>query len=453
MKHNIPVQEASKRIKNFDEVCLGYEKDNAIKEAARCLQCAKPLCVGGCPVNINIPKFIKYIKEEKDDKALKTILKTNNLPGVCGRVCPQEKQCEEACILTKSDKAIDIGKLERYAADNGKKEIPAVGKKKKKIAIIGSGPAGLTCAADLAILGYKVTIYEALHETGGVLTYGIPEFRLPKKIVKDEIKFIESLGVVIKTDYVIGKILTVDELIGKYDAVFIASGAGLPYFMDIEGENLTNVYSANEFLTRVNLMKAYTFPSHKTPIKVGKKTVVVGGGNVAMDAARSAKRLGSDVTIVYRRGVEEMPARIEEIEHAKEEGINFLMLTNPTKILGETKVDGIECIQMMLGAPDESGRRKPMPIEGSELVIEADQVILAIGQGPNPLLLKDLNAEISSRGIAVDENCKTSRPGIFAGGDIASDEATVIKAMGMGKTAAKAIAEYVEQTKLVEEEI
>jgi len=454
MKDKIPVpeQEASKRCKNFDEVCLGYGKEDAIEEAARCLQCEKPFCIDGCPVAVNIPKFIKYIKENKIDKALKTILKTNNLPGVCGRVCPQEKQCEEKCVLNKAEKAVNIGKLERYAADNGKKELPSINKKKKKIAIVGGGPAGLTCAADLAIMGYKVVIYEALHEPCGVLVYGIPEFRLPKKIVHEEVKFIEDLGVEVKTNYLVGKTITVDELMGKYNAVFIGCGAGLPYFLDIPGKNLPNVYSANEFLTRVNLMKAYKFPSYKTPIKIGKKVVVVGGGNVAMDAARSAKRLGSDVTVVYRRSIEEMPARIEEVHHAREEGINFLMLTNPVKIFGSDKVEGMECIQMMLGEPDSSGRRRPMPIDGSEFNIDCDQVIIAIGQGPNPILIDQLGVEITPRGsILVDEGCRTSRPGIFAGGDIASNEATVIKAMGMGKIAAKSIHDWVKQEKLVQD--
>ncbi|MFH2028468.1 MAG: NADPH-dependent glutamate synthase [Nanoarchaeota archaeon] len=447
-----PEQDPSKRVKNFDEVCLGYDDNMAVEEASRCLQCAKPKCVSGCPVHVDIPNFIKHIKDGKNDMALNTILKTNNLPGVCGRVCPQEKQCENECVLKNAGKAINIGKLERYAADKGKKEVPHIGKKKKKVAIIGSGPAGLTCAADLAVMGYKVIIYEALHDAGGVLTYGIPEFRLPKKIVKEEVESIKQLGVEIKPNYVIGRILTVDELIGKNDAVFIACGAGLPYFLDIPGENLTNVYSANEFLTRINLMKAYKFPDYKTPIKIGKKVVVVGAGNVAIDAARCARRLGSEVTIVYRRSFEEMPARIEEINHAKEEGIKFLMLTNPAKILGEKKVEGMECIQMMLGEADDSGRRRPVPIEDSNFIVECDQAIIAIGQGPNPLLLNQLKVEKSIRGsIIVDENCRTSRPGIFAGGDIASSEATVIKAMGMGKKAAKAIAEYVEeQTKLKE---
>ncbi|MFH1642700.1 MAG: NADPH-dependent glutamate synthase [Nanoarchaeota archaeon] len=444
-------QDPSKRIKNFEEVCLGFDDSSAIEEAKRCLQCAKPTCIDGCPVNVNIPRFIKYIVSEKHDLALKVILKTNNLPGVCGRVCPQEKQCEHACILHKAGKAINIGQLERYAADKGKKEIIKVNKKPKKIAVIGSGPAGLTCAADLALMGYKVTIFEALHKPGGVLTYGIPEFRLPKKIVEDEIEHIHELGVLIKNDFVIGRIATVDELIGKFNAIFISTGAGLPYFIGIPGENLGNVYSANEFLTRINLMKAYKFPEYKTPIHIAKKTIVVGGGNVAMDAARCARRLGSDVTIIYRRTIEEMPARNEEIKHGQEEGIEFFMLTNPVKILGEHTVTGVECIQMMLGEEDDSGRRKPLPIEDSNFVMDCDQVIIAIGQGPNPLLLSQLNlAKHENNTILVDNNCKTSREGIFAGGDIASNEATVIKAMGMGKIAAKAISTYVNQTKLPE---
>lgn len=442
-------QEASKRIKNFEEVCLGYSKEEASEEALRCLQCPKPLCVGGCPVNINIPKFIKAIKENKVDKALKTITKTNNLPGVCGRVCPQEEQCEVCCILKSKGRAINIGKLERYAADKGERVVPKIDKKKdKKIAVIGSGPSGLTCAADLALMRYKVTLFEALHKLGGVLIYGIPEFRLPKKIVGQEIEYIKSLGVDIKTNYVIGKTLEMDELLDKYDAVFIGSGAGTPYFMEMPGENLNNVYSANEFLTRINLMKSYKFPEYDTPIKKGKKTIVIGGGNVAMDAARSARRLGSDVTVVYRRSEQEMSAREEEIDNAKEEGIHFMMLTNPTQILGDEKVEGIECIQMMLGEADEGGRRKPVPIENSEFVIDCDQVIIAIGQKPNPLLLKGSRLEHESKGyLVVNENLQTSDKRIFAGGDIIQGN-TVIKAMGDGKKAAVAIVDWFKQKKI-----
>jgi len=437
-------QDPKKRIKNFDEVNLGYSKEEAVDEASRCLQCKKPTCVEGCPVSIDIPGFIKLIKESEQKEALDIIKKTNNLPGVCGRVCPQEKQCELKCVLQKAKKPIKIGYLERYASESKEEDkIPKISKINKKIAIIGSGPAGLTCAADLALLGYKITVFEALHKAGGVLQYGIPEFRLPKDIVDKEVEFIKKLGVEIKTDYVIGKIFSIEELLEKYDAIFVSVGAGLPYFLKIPGENLEGVYTANEFLTRVNLMKAYKFPQYNTPIKVASKTIVIGGGNVAMDSARVAKRLGSDVTIVYRRSIEEMPARIEEIEHAKQEGINFLLLTCPTKILGDNKVSGIEYIQMKLGEPDSSGRRKPIPIEGSEFTLDCDQVIIAVGQGPNPLLLKSLNVEKTSKGrIIVDDKCRTSMKGVFAGGDIASDETTVIQAMGMGKTAAKGIDEY-----------
>lgn len=444
-------QKPEERIKNFNEVNLGYDKEEAIKEASRCLQCQNPKCIEGCPVNINIPKFIRYIKEEKFDRAIKTIKKTNNLPGVCGRVCPQEDQCEKACVLTAKNASIKIGYLERFAADNEANiKIPKIDKNNKKVAVIGSGPSGLTCAADLALKGYKVTIFEALHKPGGVLIYGIPEFRLPKNIVDDEIEFIKKLGVEIKTNILAGRTVLIDELLGKYDAVFIGSGAGLPYFMKIPGENLTNVYSANEFLTRVNLMKAYKFPEYATPIKKAKKTVVVGGGNVAIDSARSAKRLGADVTIVYRRSIDEMPARDEEIKHAKEEGINFVLLTNPVKISGTEKVEGIECVQMMLGKEDESGRRTPIAIEGSEFIIDCDQVIIAIGQGPNPLITKTTELKHNPKGyIMVDDKLMTSKQGVFAGGDIISskdtgrEEATVIKAMDDGKKAAKEIESYI----------
>jgi len=451
-------QEPEQRIKNFDEVNLGYDEEEAQKEAERCLQCKNPKCVEGCPINVDIPKFINYIKQKKHYMAIKTIKRTNNLPGVCGRVCPQENQCEELCIMGIRNDPINIGKLERFAADKEEKEITPIEKNKdrKKIAIIGSGPAGLTCAADLALSGHKVVIFEALHETGGVLRYGIPEFRLPKKIVNQEIEYIEKLGVDIKKNAIVGRTFTLDELRKKYDAVFIGVGAGLPKFLGIEGENLNYVYSANEFLTRINLMKAYKFPEYSTPIKIGKKVVVVGGGNVAMDSARSARRLGSDVTLVYRRSLNEMPARIEEIKHAQEEGIHFMMLTNPTKIIGEEKVEGMECMQMMLGKEDESGRKKPIPIEDSNFTIDCDLVVIAIGQGPNPLLTKTVNIEHDQEGyLSVDENMMTSIPGVFAGGDIAGGEegtgATVINAMGAGQKAAKAINEWVKQEKLVQE--
>lgn len=445
-RRQMPEQKPGVRNKNFDEVNQGYTEEDAIAESSRCLQCKKPQCTEGCPVNIDIPRFINHIKKGRFQHAIDAIKKTNNLPAVCGRVCPQEDQCEAKCILSIKGESIAIGNLERFAADHEeKKEIPKVKKKlDNKIAIVGSGPAGLTCAADLALMGYKATIFESLHKAGGVLTYGIPDFRMPNKIVKQEIDHIKKLGVKIELNKVIGRIYTVDELLNKFDAVFIGSGAGLPYFMGIPGENLNGVYSANEFLTRVNLMQARDFPKHATPIKIANKAVIVGGGNVAMDAARTAKRLGTDVTIVYRRTINEMPARNEEIKHAKEEGIEFMMLTCPTKVVGKECVEGIECVQMRLGDEDESGRRRPIPIESSEFVIDCDQVVIAIGQGPNPLLIKTLKGiETTHRGcISVDENMATSRPGVFAGGDAISGVATVIKAMGEGKRATKAIEEY-----------
>jgi len=451
-------QEPEKRIKNFDEVNFGYNEEEAKEEASRCLQCKDPKCIEGCPVNVDIPKFVRYIKEGKFYMAIKTIKRTNNLPGVCGRVCPQENQCEKECIMGIKNEPINIGKLERFAADIEDRDVksPEPHHDKKKIAIIGSGPAGLTCAADLAIMGHKVVIFEALHETGGVLRYGIPEFRLPKRIVDGEIDYIQKLGVEIKKNAIIGRTLVLDELRKKFDAVFIGSGAGLPKFLGIRGESLNGVYSANEFLTRINLMKAYKFPEYSTPIKRGKKVVVVGGGNVAMDSARSAKRLGADVTIVYRRSLDEMPARKEEIKHTQEEGIHFMLLTNPIEILGTEKVEGMKCMQMMLGEADESGRRKPIPIEDSEFIIDCDQVIIAIGQGPNPLLTKTVNIAHNEKGyFIVDENMMTSIPGVFAGGDIIGGEegtgATVINAMGAGKKAAKAINEWVKQEKLLKE--
>ena len=449
-------QEPEKRLKNFDEVNLGYNEEGAKKEASRCLGCKDPKCVSGCPVSVDIPKFIKYIQDEKFYMAIKIIRRTNNLPGICGRVCPQENQCEKECIMGIKNEPINIGKLERFAADMEEKEIklPTPNPKKKKIAIIGSGPSGLTCASDLILMGHKVVIYEALHDFGGVLMYGIPEFRLPKEIVKSEIDYIQQLGVEFKKNAVIGRTFTLDELRKKYDAVFIGVGAGLPKFLGIPGESLKGVYSANEFLTRVNLMKAYKFPEYSTPIKNGKKVVVIGGGNVAMDSARSARRLGADVTVVYRRSLEEMPARKEEINHAQEEGIHFMLLTNPTKIIGDVDVEGTQCVQMMLGGEDESGRRKPMVIEDSEFRIDCDQVIIAIGQGPNPLLTKTVNISHNERGyFLVDENLMTSIPGVFAGGDIIGgaegSSATVIHAMGAGKKAAKSIEFWVKQEKLV----
>lgn len=447
----MPLQDPEVRAQNFDEVALGYTDEMALAEASRCLECKNPKCVEGCPVNIDIPGFISCIKEEDFDGAIDTIKLTNMLPAVCGRVCPQEVQCELHCILAKKGEPVAIGRLERFCADYERKKgvTPPTRSEStgKTVAVIGAGPAGLTAAADLAKAGHSVTIFESLHDTGGVLTYGIPEFRLPKAIVKEEVEYIKQLGVDVKVDYVIGKIKTLDELRTEFDAVFLGTGAGLPKFMGIEGENLNGVYSANEFLTRVNLMKAYQFPDYGTPIKRGKKVVVVGGGNVAMDAARSALRLGADeVSVVYRRGEEELPARKEEVENAKEEGIIFRLLTNPTKILeGENmSVNGVECIRMELGEPDESGRRSPVAVEGSEHVVDADIVIIAIGTSPNPMIFSGSEGlETNKRGtIVVDDSGKTSIDNVYSGGDAVTGAATVISAMGAGKVAAQAINEY-----------
>jgi len=473
----MPEQSPAERVKNFSEVALGYSDDDAVRESMRCLQCKKPRCIEGCPVGIDIKGFIGLISERQFDKALEKIRETNSLPAICGRVCPQEDQCEKECILGIKDDPVAIGRLERFVADKelaeekkSKKEtgseegkIPyelrsnnsdkkgawSDGSWKAKVAVVGSGPAGLTCAGELAKMGYKVTIFEALHKPGGVLVYGIPEFRLPKKIVEREINFVKSLGVEIKLNMVVGKIFTIDELLNNgYKSVFIATGAGLPYFMNIPGENLNGVYSANEYLTRSNLMKAYLFPEWDTPIKKAKKVAVIGGGNVAMDSARTAKRLGADnVYLIYRRSEKEMPARNEEIEHAKEEGIEFVLLTNPVEIIGKDGwVDKIRCIKMRLGEPDQSGRRRPIPIEGSEYDIDVEVVVVAIGQGPNPLLTSTApDIKLKKRGNidANLETCKTSKKGVFAGGDIVTGAATVILAMGAGKKAAAAIDEYI----------
>ncbi len=445
MSQKMPEQDAGKRITNFEEVNLGYTKEQALAEASRCLQCKAPKCVYGCPVNVNIPRFIGYLKEERFDMALKTIKKTNNLPGVCGRVCPQEEQCEKECILNAKKDPINIGYLERFAADNGIVEQAKIQSNNKKVAVVGAGPAGLTCAADLALMGYKVTIFEGLHKLGGVLVYGIPEFRMPNHIVDKEVEFIQRLDVVIKTNIVIGRTETIEDLEKKFDAIFIGAGAGLPNFMKIPGENLVGVYSANEFLTRINLMYGYKFPEYATPIKKAQKTVVVGGGNVAMDSARAAKRLGADVTVVYRRSFVEMPARAEEINHAQEEGIHFMLMTVPTRILGEANVKGVECVQMMLGEPDDGGRRSPIPIENTEFIIECDQVIVAIGQNPNPLIAKLTGLQHGPKNnLIVNDIFQTSNPKIFAAGDIVSGADTVIKAMGDAKKAAKAIDEFLQ---------
>ena len=452
-------QDPRKRVKNFKEVPYGYNKEEAVAEASRCLQCKAAPCVGGCPVEIDIPGFILAIKEERFSDAISIIKRTNNLPAVCGRVCPQEDQCEKVCVLQKADKAINIGSLERFAADQVRENkepsnaAKAVDKKDaKKVAVIGAGPAGLTCASDLAREGYDVTVFEALHKPGGVLTYGIPEFRLPKDIVMEEVREIEQTGVEVKYNYIIGKIKTIEMLRNEgYKAFFIASGAGLPYFMKIPGENLNGVYSANEFLTRVNLMKAYKFPEYDTPINVGKKVAVVGAGNVAMDSARCALRLGAEkVYIVYRRTEQEMPARIDEIHHAQEEGIEFHLLTSPIKILGNEsgEVEKLICLKNELGEPDSSGRRRPVPIKGSEFELEMDTVIIAIGNGPNPVLLETIDGlKLNKWGnIEADEKeCRTNIEDIFAGGDIVTGAATVIAAMGAGKLAARSIGQFLKK--------
>ncbi len=457
----MPEQEPQKRNKNFSEVTLGYNEQMAKEEAERCLQCKHKPCVNGCPVNVQIPEFIKLISDEDYEGAYYKLKETNALPAVCGRVCPQESQCEMLCVRGKKGEPVGVGRLERFAADwyikNGKKEVQDIETNGKKVAIIGAGPAGLTCAGDLAKLGYDVTIFEAFHKPGGVLVYGIPEFRLPKDIVKKEIEDLKQMGVKIKTNMVIGKIFSIDELMQEegFEAVFIGSGAGLPSFMNIPGENLNGVYSANEFLTRINLMKAYKFPDSDTPVYVGDKVAVVGGGNVAMDAARSAKRLGAEeVYIIYRRSEEEMPARLEEIHHAKEEGIKFKLLTNPTKIIGTDDgwVKAMECVEMELGEPDASGRRRPVPKQGSEHEIDVQTVIIAIGQSPNPLIrttTEGLKAH-SWGGIIVDEETgATSKEGVYAGGDAVTGAATVILAMGAGKKAAKAIHEYISKKEIL----
>lgn len=452
VKNEMPVQDPLVRNKNFKEVALGYTEEQAIDEANRCLGCKHRPCVSGCPVAINIPDFIAKVKEGDFEGAYQIISKSSALPAVCGRVCPQETQCESKCVRGIKGEPVAIGRLERFVADwhmANCKEAPSVPEQNgHKVAIIGAGPSGLTCAGDLARMGYKVTIFEALHLAGGVLVYGIPEFRLPKAIVQQEIENLKALGVEVNTNVVIGRTITIDELFEQgYESVFIGSGAGLPRFMNIPGENLKGVYSANEYLTRTNLMKAY-LPNSDTPIMNAKNVAVVGGGNVAMDAARSAKRLGAEnVYIVYRRGKEEMPARNEEIEHAEEEEIIFKTLTNPTEILGDEHkcVKGMKCVEMELGEPDESGRRRPVVKEGSEFVLDVDCVIMAIGTSPNPLIRNTTEGLDTQKwgGIIADDNGLTSREGVYAGGDAVTGAATVILAMGAGKTAAKAIDEYI----------
>lgn len=451
----VPVreQEAQVRAKNFDEVCLGYNMEEAKCEAERCINCKNAQCMKGCPVAINIPGFIEQVKLGNIEEAYKIISESSALPAVCGRVCPQESQCESKCIRGIKGEAISIGKLERFVADwareNGMKPAPAKEKLGKKVAVIGSGPAGLTCAGDLAKLGYDVTIFEALHEAGGVLVYGIPEFRLPKEaVVAKEIANVESLGVKIEKNVIVGKSVTIDELMDEegFDAVFIGSGAGLPKFMGIPGENANGVFSANEYLTRSNLMKAFNEDSN-TPIMRGKKVAVVGGGNVAMDAARTALRLGAEVHIVYRRSEEELPARVEEVHHAKEEGIIFDLLTNPVEILEDENnwVKGMRCVKMELGEPDASGRRRPVEVPGSEFDMELDTVIMSLGTSPNPLIsstTKGLETNKWKCIVADEEHGKTTKEGVFAGGDAVTGAATVILAMGAGKAAAKGIHEY-----------
>ena len=452
----IPVKEQDPKVRatNFDEVCLGYDRDEAVEEAKRCLNCKNARCMTGCPVSINIPAFVHQVAEGDFEKAYQIISESSSLPAVCGRVCPQENQCEGVCIRGLKGDAVSIGKLERFVADwareNGIKPSPAKEKNGHKVAVIGSGPAGLTCAGDLARMGYDVTIFEALHKEGGVLVYGIPEFRLPKeKVVAAEVENVKSLGVTIEKNVIIGKSVTIDELLTEegYEAVFIGSGAGLPMFMGIPGEQANGVLSANEYLTRNNLMKAFR-DDYDTPIVHGKKVVVVGGGNVAMDAARTALRLGADVHIVYRRSEEELPARAEEVHHAKEEGVIFDLLTNPVEILTDDNswVRGIRCIRMELGEPDASGRRRPIPVEGSEFEIEADTVIMALGTSPNPLISSTTyGLDVNRRKciVASEENGATSREGVYAGGDAVTGAATVILAMGAGKAGAKGIDEYI----------
>ena len=454
-KNPIPEQEPLVRNKNFDEVALGYTEEIAIDEAKRCLNCRQHPCVNGCPVNVRIPEFIAKVAEGEFEEAYKIITSTNSLPAVCGRVCPQEHQCEGKCVRGIKGESVGIGRLERFVADwhaahadpNAKIEKPV--SNGHRVAVVGSGPAGLTCAGDLARMGYEVTVYELFHKAGGVLVYGIPEFRLPKAIVAREVAALEEMGVKIVTDAVIGRAISIDELLTEegFEAVFLGSGAGLPRFLGIPGENLLGVYSANEFLTRINLMKAYR-EDYDTPIKHHKCVAVVGAGNVAMDAARCAKRLGAEhVYIVYRRGMEEVPARKEEVHHAQEEEVEFKLLTNPVRVIGDEKgyVTGIECIKMELGEPDEKGRRRPMPVEGSNFVLEVDCMIDALGTSPNPLLrMTTPGLEADKHGCLIaDEKGKTTHDGVFAGGDAVTGAATVILAMGAGKTAATAIDEYI----------
>jgi len=450
-------QDPKDRARNFNEVALGLSQEEALKEASRCISCKKAKCSENCPVEIDIPRFINAIKDSKFDEAIKVIKERNNLPGVCGRVCPQEDQCEGACILNAKRAPINIGGLERFAADwELKNAIQVTGNRYqvsgKRVAVIGSGPAGLTCAGDLARMGYKVTVFEALHTAGGVLMYGIPEFRLPKNIVAKEVEYLRSLGVDIKVNFIVGKTSLLKDIFDEgYKAVFIGTGAGLPSFMNIPGENLNRVYSSNELLTRVNLMKAYLFPEYDTPVNIGKKVAVIGGGNTAMDSARVCLRLGAEkVYIVYRRTENEMPARYEEMENAKEEGIEFRVLTLPTAVIGDDKgfVKAMECIKMELGEPDDSGRRRPLAVKGSEFTMDVDTVIVAVGQNPNPVFLKatpELKIDKWDKIIIDPETQATSIKGVYAGGDATEGDDTVIAAMGAGKRAAKAIHKYLSE--------
>jgi len=449
----IPKQKPEDRMHNFSEVALGYSEEQALAEASRCIICPNPKCVKGCPVELDIPAFIKLIQEKKYDESIRKVKEKNSLPAICGRVCPQEDQCQKLCVMGIKGQPVSIGRLERFVADLELQKgvtVPSVSNSTgKRVAIIGAGPAGLTAAAELARLGHNVVVFEALHLGGGVLMYGIPEFRLPKSIVQAEVDYIKKLGVEIRTDAMIGRTFTIDELFKKgFDAVFIGTGAGLPQFLGIPGENLGGIYSANEFLIRANLMKSYRFPEYDTPIRVGKHVAVIGAGNVAMDAARCALRLGAEqVCIVYRRSREEMPARLEEIENAEEEGITCKFLANPIRFIGDEKgwVKAMECIAMELGEPDDSGRRRPVPIKGSEFIMDVDTVIVAIGRTPNPIIQRTTKGlETTKWGtIVVDpQTGKTNLEGVYAGGDIVTGEATVIEAMGAGKRAARSIHEY-----------
>ena len=450
----MPKQEIMKRIHNFDEVALGFTEENALEEASRCLNCPKPQCKKGCPVEVPIPEFIQLIKEKKFGEAAQTIKGKNALPAVCGRVCPQEEQCQKFCVLGVRGDPIGIGRLERFASDWERENVTLEAQNTEytggKVAVVGSGPAGLTVAADLAKLGHKVTIMESLHTAGGVLMYGIPQFRLPKEIVQTEVGYVKSLGVEIRLDSTVGLINTIPELMnGVYDAVFIGSGAGLPNFLHVPGENLKGIYSANEFLIRTNLMKAYKFPEYDTPIRIGKRVGVFGAGNVAMDSARCSLRLGAEVVyIIYRRGKEEMPARAEEVENAEEEGIHFRLLTNPIRFIGNDRgfLEKVECLKMRLSEPDASGRRRPEPIEGSNITIEIDTAVIAIGQSPNPIIQQTTEGLKTTRHgtiVVNEETMQTEIPGVYAGGDVVSGAATVISAMGAGKQAAKAIHEQI----------